>query len=296
MDAWWASNTSMRVTSPVKGENLLVSADPKELIVNLSGMFATTPADITGGVLEIKVTNTEFTTDKSGSASDKAAPVIVSADYYPGSMVNETTSALDTLKVVFSEPVTNAFNAETFVFTSGGTVYTVILDKLLQQAQNSTQNVYLVKSTSKFPTNGDLVNISTGKIADKNSNFQDNADNKKVVLKVHDVPYEVVTKIGPNPFIADGNSSVKLTAEPLTKMKETVSIQSSVKIYDGMGNLIWEGEKSVEQGALTIEWDGTNKSGRYVGTGTYVVIMKTINKNSENPQVDEKHYKIGVKR
>jgi hypothetical protein len=206
--------------------------------------------------------------------------------------ISATQSAPDTLRVVFSELVTTVSDPNPFVFHDNLSGYSIT-----HENPPSLRNQYsfMVTGTTKFPINGDSVNIDSGKIADKFNNFQDIVNNKRVPLKVHVVPYTLTTKIGPNPFNAGEGREVTITVVPLTKMVESVSIKANLTIYDQVGSVVDKMDTvSDASGAIHFAWKGTNKSGRLVGAGTYVAVMKTTDLNVNRPFT--KKFMIGVKR
>ncbi len=284
--------------------------DSVEIGVDVKGAFLEKPENVTSGPFNIEVVNLDFPEINipKKSVSDKAAPVIVSATYLPGVAISQCQSAPDTLKVVFSEKVKiPAFDSLTFNFKHNTDSYKVVLDKILSQNGNKVD--YLVKNPEVFPVNGDMINIKENKIADDLNNLQAVPDNKWVGLKVESVPYSLITNIGPNPFKA-GTNVVYITVDALTKMKEIVVFESEMVIYDKMGNLVIELKPKKEKVSVPDKcnpgknvdlsafiWDGTNSKGRYVGAGTYVAVVKVVDKNATNnaKPISKKVY-IGVKR
>jgi hypothetical protein len=277
--------------------NLGASSNPKELVLNGESRYALKRADQTSGIMSLSVISTEFQYEKvnAGEAKDKAAPVLVKADYYPGLAVSSTISSPDTLKVEFSESIaSSSFDENVFVLTSGGTVCTITLNNLIAQSGKTAS--YVVKSVSKFPVNGDSLKLNTGKIADLLNNFQDNPNNRKVSLIVHEVPYTIQAVWGPNPFTA-GAEQVVIKVNAVTKMVEKIKISGTLRIIDRFGNLIKEiTEESDATGSISFKWDGRNLGGRLVGAGTYVAYLKYEDKLTGKVTIQKPPIKIGVKR
>lgn len=305
----WEQNAN-KFKDFLSGNSLEKGADDLEIGVKIDGAFNVEPKDVTSGSFYVEVTNLDFPDIKIPGklAADSAAPVIMSAIYYPGMAISQCQSAPDTLKVAFSENVKMpVFDSLTFNFKHNTDSYAVVLDKIL--SENGKQITYLVKNPEVFPVNGDMINIRVKKIADDKNNLQAVPDNKWVALKVESVPYSLITNIGPNPFKA-GTNVVYITVDALTKMKEIVDFESEMVIYDKMGSLVNELKtknekvsvpdkcnpgKNVDLSAFV--WDGTNLKGRFVGAGTYVAIVKVVDKNATNnaKPISKKIY-IGVKR
>ena len=290
-------------TSNVSVANFSYGLDSTTVIVsNIHNHFAdkNSIVDRTSGNMDLITTFTEFPNEVKGAATDKAGAVLTSATYYPGSA--ETVP--DTFIVTFSENVSSAsFIAEPYQFYYGqGQTYILTLANL--QALSGSKFTYLVSlpAGTRFPMNGDSVNMLTTNplIYDGANNFQEIATNKKVPLKVMNVPYTLEVKAGPNPFNLSLFESVTIQVVPVAKMVENVQIEASIAIYDQLGNKVYEDKSTdlhksaVTPGAIDFKWTGTNKNGRRVGSGTYVARLTT--KNLSNDEIRKEKVYIGITR
>ncbi len=65
--------------------------------------------------------------------------------------------------------------------------------------------------------------------------------------------------------------------------QQEVNVRTTVTILDNLGNCVFSSVDSVKDDtSLEIVWDGTNKAGRYVGTGTYAVFIKATDLTKNN--------------
>jgi hypothetical protein len=246
--------------------------------------------------------------------------VVVSAQYAPGEVVDETESKPDTLKILLSESATEIAQGAPFLFVGDdGTGYTMALQPLSHSGKRFT---FIVEELSgvEYPGDGDSVWIEPAfGVSDVNGNVQDNEQNKRVAMKVLPKPYKLVAKAAPNPFVP-GESRIPVTIEGVTITRgvtirvdaltsledQGMTLDASAVIYDVVGNVMARSDGvedhqediqvAVVHDPLTrlyILWTGRNRLGRYVGAGTYIAYVQTKDSSGET---QEWTIRIGVQK
>jgi hypothetical protein len=274
-------------TSELQGSaNIALSADGKVASVNVDGKFSNNNAvkNRTSGLMDSEISLVDFGRTLKPSVKDRAAPVIISAEYRPGEMISETESKPDILVVEFSETTTMLDLTEEMPF-----VFYMSTEEKLKMVKNGAGNKsnsfeFSIKAGQEalFPKNGDSINISTTPklvFHDDGTNYQETVSNKKVPLKVNAVDYKVIVKIGPNPLLISRGGETTISVRALAKMVENIDIAANIAIYDAVGNKVFHATKpatDVIKGAVDFKWSGVNKNGRKVGAGTYQLIVETI--------------------
>ncbi|HEX2956970.1 MAG TPA: gliding motility-associated C-terminal domain-containing protein, partial [Chitinispirillaceae bacterium] len=85
--------------------------------------------------------------------------------------------------------------------------------------------------------------------------------------------------------------------EPKSKIKKAkAELCGMIEIYDAMGNKVFSSnspEPSSSSSSVYFFWDGTNKNNRFVGKGTYLMIVKAWKK--DDGKKTPFRFKIGVK-
>lgn len=244
--------------------------------------------------------------------SDKAAPVIISAILSPS---GETENIIDTLIVEFSEPaVINSKEPFELYSDDLSKNYSFVIGNF-NNVNNKTVKFYVSEFVGiEFPSNRDSIRINPqAGISDMIGNSQDNPINRRVLMDVKPLPVTVKLEGGPNPFIVNQsliNNDVELPAQiagklfgyllkviPISRVNTKQEISGEVKIYDALGNYVYGREliasKNQNSSVKYFHWEGTNKKGRYVGSGTYLAIVRV--KNSTGMEIKERIF-IGVKR
>jgi hypothetical protein len=238
---------------------------------------------------------------------DSVAPVIKSATYLQGE-----ENQPDTLEVTFSEysVLPQPLPASPFLFsTADGTQQYAILVEGTPRALTSATIRFAVDTIVgvMFPQKGDLIWINNeAGIRDSLNNVQSNPNNRKVPMDIRAVRYTIEVAISQNPFqpgmsyaVPEGGPVVagtRLLVVPKTKNIHAISISARVKILDAVGNVVMD-QTDMPADELTkrptLVWNGTNRNGRYVGTGTYLAIFSLKESNKELSPV---RLRIGVKR
>ena len=142
-------------------------------------------------------------------------------------------------------------------------------------------------------------------VADAGGVFQNNANNRKVALKVMRPKTDWKVSIACNPFMpgsgstcATENGAVPGTAIVIKPANASLTLPAMVprlKIFDMLGNCMFEGQtaqKGADNNSYLFVWDGRNKNGRWVGSGAYRAIVTVIDENGTS----SKSITIGVKR
>lgn len=127
------------------------------------------------------------------------------------------------------------------------------------------------------------------------SNNQSNPLNKRVLLGFRSTPLKFKFKLGPNPF-DPSRQAVTITVGPETITRELLEIQATVVIYDNLGNKVHQDfQKSINNKNPQVElrWNGENLSGKRVGKGTYMAIIRAEEKTGR--RVETARLFIGVK-
>jgi hypothetical protein len=285
--------------------------DSMNIALNLNGAIGSTGVDFTDGAMNIAVFDSQFRGAQiNRNVTDSAAPVIQTADYYQGRLLEDKTQLPDTLRVMFSENLKNtdlpSGDPLEFFQTSTGTIYYVSLLK-----SSLVNNLYIFKvvplskdmltQNVQWASTGDSVRIHTdgvtGPFSDNNNNYQLIPANRRVKLIVHELPVGLDIKMGPNPFIPGTGSQVKIIVKPEVLRQQDVNVRTSVTILDHLGNCVFSVVDSVKDDiTLEIKWDGTNRIGRYVGTGTYAVFIKATDLTKNNRIIEPELKKLAVKR
>jgi hypothetical protein len=300
---WSEGNNS---TDVLDGGNMSHSPkDSNTIGINVKGKFRTNEVK-TSGPMTIQLSFSELGNSiQPVPVADSAAPVIIKAEYFPGSFV-DGKFALDTLKVTFSEETRYAVQSvNPFNLYQNGTKYTIDLQTTPKAFTNGFQFVLKDDKSIKgvrYPENGDSIHINVAPqppFSDGNK-YQEKPGNRKVVLKVNGVPTDVVVKVGPNPFNRDLQDSITFYIKPLAKMVENVDAEATIVIYDQVGNKLWVGKGSSndrKDRQIQIGWKGQNLKKRNVGQGTYLARVKTVYGDKNAPKKENiVDIPIGIKQ
>jgi hypothetical protein len=294
--------------------------DGSLVIADITGIFPSTPENRTGGAMDLTVRYVAFDTSLTRAVADSAAPVIATARFAPGAVVDRTTSHPDTLRVSFSEDVAAISSTEPFDFfdEEGGT-YGMTLRPLEHRGANYA---FIVESIdgAEYPSSSDSISIDPDEnVGDPGGIIQDNGANRPVPLSVKPRPYTLVFTAGPNPFVP-GVSPIPLNipgvtirrgvviqVDALTNLREqNATLDGTVAIYDAVGNLVGRCDGIDDKNArvqigvehdprtrLYFFWSGRNEVGRTVGAGTYIAYIRITDSNGNQK---EQTVRLGVNR
>lgn len=244
----------------------------------------------TGGNMYISVEYTSFSgITKDCAAADSAAPVIVAATLTPGTLNEQGIRENDLLEVVFSEPAMD-FNPSPFLLSTrkDGRQYTFSLDHLGSGTEMNSHH-FVVRSISNtlvpFASAGDTIWINpSAEVNDSGGVNQTNPLNRRVSLQVDwpDPAWNI--RIAPNPFSktslvpgSGGGTAILLTP---TAPIDNAQTSARIIIYDPVGNTVKESDFEPFNSGFRFIWNGTNRKGRYVGTGTYLAVIAINNANT----------------
>jgi hypothetical protein len=304
-------------------KNIVIDVDNKTIHVILQenkGSVYETGWQSAQFILRNQPVNIQGNTLTVTNIKDGAGPVITRARYYSA----VTAGGMDTIKVTLSEPiecktVLDALPSDVFVISSDG------------QQNNSalTGAIFTASCTSTYTStltiavrNNALVLSNTDSIAfvgeavaviDPNGNHP--AINNRDVLIESGAINTIIISISTNPFTPGvtkiptaafqnyinsipnlSSTGILIGIKSTTPLKETApQTYGNGDIYDAVGNIVIANVpiKKSSAGYYSLFWDGTNHNNRYVGYGTYAVIL-TVKDITDKPTT--RLIKIGVKR
>jgi len=280
------------------------SSDSMRVAIALRLVYPYTGVLKTSGAMFVTTSFASFPGEtRQAPVADSAAPVIDSAAYDVNTFAG---GGCDTLRVVFSEPVNinQAFNP---FMLSGKTAasYTFSLSPI---AISGNSAVYCVTGASfqGLPQTGDLIWIAPNNgVSDLGGVFQNNGDNRRVVLTIVRSKTDWKPSIACNPFTAAAGSmcaqasgSVPGTAiiiKPVPSSMTLPAMTLRLQIYDALGNSVFESQSALpgaDGNSYYFTWDGRNRNGRWVGTGVYRAVITATDQTGTT----SKSIQIGVKR
>jgi fibro-slime domain-containing protein len=258
-------------------------------------------------------------------AVDGAGPVIERAIHFPGVAPNTN----DTIKIVMSEAV-HCRSLKTVVPSAAFDYYRAedaITTEILGEAIHSPTTC-----EQEFATNFSLVPVGAAReiipFVDSiriDKGTTDSTGNKPPA-NGRKAPVEIGGEntiragVSPNPFTPGGNDLLKLDPKVRNFYREVIGGKISgtvigistrkplepsadgsfgtASIYDAVGNLVRDDLEVIRASSDTfrdygIFWDGTNRNGRLVGAGGYLL---TIEATDADKKTVKKSFKIGVKR
>jgi flagellar hook assembly protein FlgD len=213
-----------------------------------------------------------------------------------GSLQVDGTPNPDTLVVVYSELIDAALMepgkqsqpVTLLVGSAGNMEYQPVLGspQVANLSNGYSRVTYVVEgdlcSGGLFPTPGDYVRINVvwgvGDRVDP-PNVQDAPDNLKQPIMIKRGPLNWVVKVKNNPFGSNftGRENLKVSLKPGAKGAELVNIDATILVHDNSGRLVlrdsFNGEVGTKVGKDEIEWqwNGADRYGRLVNTGTYLL-------------------------
>jgi fibro-slime domain-containing protein len=279
--------------------------DSSELIVNLANAFSPKLSIMTSGELFVTVVSAGNNNGQTLPVADSAAPVLTSAELFPGDTASGA-EIKDTLICTFSEAVGKIDCQIPFLFSNVSSgKYTKYQMTLTSINNSGNQWKFVINSIDGilYPSSGDSVWINDNRtcgISDSLSNKQINSNNHRVLLKVNLIPVDYKLRLGPNPvnFSEIKNSAIVIEVASKLKLRQFVRFTVNVSIYDQVGNLVFAPPQLKSDDSpslvLTFSWNGRNRSGRFVGTGTYLAIIKINDLIRGTQRVEQR--RIGVIR
>jgi len=125
---------------------------------------------------------------------------------------------------------------------------------------------------------------------------QGNPANRRVLLIVKSVGSRLLVTVSDNPWYPllkpDG---IRFDIRYAGTVSVITALIAEITIYDAVGNAVYKssGFRQDNTGALWTRWNGTNRSGRLVGTGSYVAFVKV---QEGGRMLETKKIMIGVRR
>jgi len=235
---------------------------------------------LTGGIIEIdmKYAAAKNWPNDRAYAADHARPVLISAELQRGTVTSDGAEMPDTLIILYSELMNSTISTikRPVSICEGGSdnCFDVELDIIgaPTPSGNYQRVTYKVPSGRLPAVSGDFVKIyEFAQVTDNAtpSNTQDQANNRKVPLKIKAAAINWQTKIMKNPF----RDSTRVVMTPRLGGGESRKSKAKIKLYDSMGKIVAERdnlENEPNGSDIVWMWDGRNKNGRIVGTGTYL--------------------------
>lgn len=296
--------------------------DKKTIAVKIESIFSKTHTDKTSGKMTLTAKFDNYNTTIEHYVNDRAAPVIIKATFmFNGKIVDPASnSSDDTLIIKFSEPVKEINSKSPFVLNTKDNEMENYYFNVKTIDHDNDRVIFIVESINgkTYPKNMDQIHIDfTTDVSDTKSNKQKCENNKRVDLIVVIPPYKLEVLVGNNPFTPGVDKIPEFIASDINVMEYGIVIKVApdkvigdielndikVKIYDHAGNLAVQYDgftdvkpniKSVQiNGSLYVIWNGTNGSGKVVGTGAYIAFLDVIDNNDNSKKVQ---LFIGIKK
>jgi fibro-slime domain-containing protein len=282
-------------SSVISGEKIAnVGADKKQLTFDVRGNFEKQIA--TSGLMTPHIEFLDFPGRQySAPINDSAAPVILDALFAEGYLATNGTATPETLTVTFSEPVLPGDSGQLFIFIvkqNANEAYTLKL-KELSRISNTVSYTVLEVSGKGYPSTSDSLYINPeATVEDAANNVQNNAANRRVKLKVQPIKLRFSLSAGPTPFVP-GVEKILITVDPAVRTRNEIDIHAHAYVFDPLGTCIYDTQDRSNQ-AIKLEWNGTNRKGRQVGTGTYLLIVEMTDMKTAQKKVEQR--KIGARK
>jgi len=273
----------------ITAEHFSYGIDNSIVKVNLPESFKTGTGIKTSGTMFVLVKSISFPElGWSVEVVDSAAPVIDRAAIAPGVSVDELTTTPDTLEVLFSEDVIVSPQSNQFLlWQAPGTEYYFTDLTILSSNQNRVRFLFHTVSGVEFPKDGDSIRINpSSTVRDSFGSWQNNPENRKVMLVVSTAKVSWIVKAGPNPFNPSSEVLViRVGAALATRFKPDLD-EVSIRIYDAIGNQLLPKTNFMDtREGFVFTWDGKNKKGRNVGSGSYLGVIGIKDKNGTSNTV-----------
>lgn len=267
------------------------------VVVPLPDTFKTNAGIKTSGTMYPLVEFELFPNDsRNGEIADSAAPVITSAVYTAGTSYSDSKIQPDTLRVTFSEEIRVNTAVNPFRLKQKDTRYTLDLDWV---STTRNQAVFTVSKINEidYPSKSDSIWINPkSAIDDLNTRSQNNSLNKRSVLTVNrpNVMWDVIA--APNPFYYEQESpkkgiTIRIQTPSNTKLPTNFH-EAYIDIYDALGNrIIKNGKFKKTDDGIDYLWNGRNRRGRQIASGTYLGIVNVYDDGAKG----QKRIKLALK-
>jgi hypothetical protein len=281
-------------SSSISEDRIAHTSGQSVLTFDIRNVYKESVDGFTSGTMNIAVTFSDFPGYTATHAvSDSAAPVILDAYFSESVRSASGDTSPDTLVITFSEEITDSSSGQLFTFKAPRDVdnrYTLFVRVSGKNNVRYHYHVYNLEGDG-YPQDNDSVFITpSGNISDVNGNIQNDYNNRRALLKTRPVSLNLNVTFGPSPF-NPAKERLIITADPETKTKSAIKIRIEITIYDCLGNLLFRNSQE-SNGLIKCSWDGTNKNGRRVGNGTYLLLAKATDLKSSQSILYQR--KIGV--
>ncbi|MFP4014794.1 MAG: hypothetical protein ACLFVQ_11960, partial [Chitinispirillaceae bacterium] len=221
---------------------------------------------------------------------DSVGPVIQSAKYYPGRRL-DSEGVNDTIRLLISEKyLVNSSSDLLFrdlfrYWGQGGFVSEfdgVASDPLVFYPYGKSVLIVFRSGSFEVAPGKDSISFldSSSLLIDQSGNAPYFPHKAPIVL---DIPVEWRVSAGPNPFRIN-ETPVSSEVFEATGVRYGVgimvdfvtSVSCSVRIYDALGNVVADELPGVYVGGgrIVFAWDGYNRHGRMVGSGSYAAFVR----------------------
>lgn len=241
---------------------------------------------------------------------DRMAPVIRSAH------LDSYGNGIDTLRIVFSEPVVEFLSIRPFRLMKPDSMeYEILMYENAVFDQNNYTGAMRSVLFGRELQEGDLIwlQVLTVDVYDLEGNLQKAECNRRVILSIdYHFSWRVLAENNPytkgkrqmpeqvrDAYRESGKTipedGVVIIVEPDRNIREKVPVNGTVSIYDAVNNIVIKKQKLImgtDQTRLFYVWDGTNYNGRKAGSGTYLGIVRVVYNNKEY----KKPINLGIKR
>jgi len=250
---------------------------PAEISIALLPEFTGNKIETGGAMSCAAVFGMSLTDTIIGIVADSAAPVLRSGKFYLSSS-QVPQGYLDTLEVVFSESVRFADSLTMFNLssTTTGVQYTFTKYGYLGTVGDVARYTGIITGV-EFPRTGDKVWLpGNSGVADMRNNSQTSPLNRHAPVEVAEVKLslkDVSIKKAPNPFCPPLGEIFRVKITPLSRFPMQLDSSAQAVIYDKVGNVVNKAISLKMDNGVELQWNGTNKKGRFVGIGTYLMIL-----------------------
>ncbi len=282
----------------LQGLAITYGADQMTVRVALPDTFITKTGIKTDGAMFAKV---QFLSDvsevRTSAIADSAAPVLVDAVFEMG-VPDQSGNRMNMLFAIFSEAVRLGSNPYPLLFIpkNGSGTYKLSLSKTWLLADSSVFNVLSVEGDG-YPSPGDSVYINPASAVGDSLVWQASPLNRRVALRVKRIQSWVV-QVQPNPLDPDvplyDTSAAAIRIVNAANVNASLVIEKArITIFDKVGNVVVKSSPfHTDTRGVVFYWNGTNRRGRKVGSGTYIGVVTVEDEGSEG----QENVRIGVVR
>jgi len=285
------------------------NGDSMTVVMDLTAALGDPMPLQTGGLMAYSMTLANPSGDdveQDGAVADSAAPVVVQAYWHPALLGDDgSAGSPDTLVIHVSEPLRAPLSPTPFTIRKhdGGAVVTPELSLLQQSDTVLTFLVMKPVPDASYPEDDDSVYVNVNAlVADIGGAEQKHPLNHRALLVVYEIAPRFRILCGPNPF-DPLHEPFNFIIDPGLRSRSSTAFTVQGTIYDKTGSVVfrseWEGPPATGNKKVVIPWNGTNRNGRYVGSGTYLAFIKIFDATSGKriaPVTNDGPVLVGVMR